>query len=71
MKVKHGEARAASSGTTFQVAFHPGATGLRSALVSIACDDPVANPVTFAIQGTGLNSRAIAVTGNGGGHHHW
>jgi len=45
---------AANGGTTtFQVAFDPGATGLRSATLSIANDDTDENPYDFAIQGTG------------------
>jgi len=41
------------SNTTFQVTFDPSATGLRTATLSIACDDANENPYNFAIQGTG------------------
>ncbi|MBL9130646.1 MAG: choice-of-anchor D domain-containing protein, partial [Verrucomicrobiaceae bacterium] len=50
---------AASGGTsTFQVVFDPAATGLRSATVSIASNDPSIPTFTFDIQGTGLSSNA-------------
>lgn len=39
--------------TTFLVNFAPTATGIRTATISIANDDPTKNPYTFAIQGTG------------------
>jgi len=40
--------------TTFIITFAPGASGVRTATVSIANDDPDENPYTFAIQGIGL-----------------
>ncbi|MCF7673885.1 MAG: choice-of-anchor D domain-containing protein [Akkermansiaceae bacterium] len=40
--------------TTFQVTFGPGASGLRTATLSVASDDSDENPYDFAIQGTGL-----------------
>ena len=49
-----GTSVAASGSTVFLVAFYPSGTGLRSALVSIASNDPDDNPFTFAIQGTGV-----------------
>jgi len=39
---------------TFQITFDPSVTGLRSANLSIANDDPTQNPFTFAVQGTGV-----------------
>jgi alpha-tubulin suppressor-like RCC1 family protein len=39
--------------TTFQVTFTPGASGLRSATLSITNDDAARTPYVFAIQGTG------------------
>jgi hypothetical protein len=39
--------------TLFSIQFAPSVDGLRHAIVSIANDDPDANPYTFAIQGTG------------------
>lgn len=43
----------ARTNTTFQVTFNPSALGLRTALVSIASDDPDESPYTFAVQGQG------------------
>jgi hypothetical protein len=43
----------APGATTFQVTFNPSATGLRTATLSFANDDPDENPYDFAIQGTG------------------
>ena len=54
-----GSTIAAGGSLTFQVTFAPSATGLRTATVSIANDDPSENPYDFAIQGTGI-------TGGGG-----
>lgn len=55
----------ASPGTTsFDILFNPSASGLRTALVTIASDDANEDPYTFAIQGTGGDPE-IAVTGNG------
>jgi hypothetical protein len=39
--------------TTFKITFDPQALGLRTAIVSIANDDPDENPYTFAIAGVG------------------
>ena len=39
--------------TTFQLVFQPTAAGLRTAIVTIANDDPNKNPYTFTVQGTG------------------
>lgn len=44
---------AAGAATTFQVAFSPNATGLRSAVLTIRSDDIDEGTYTFAIQGTG------------------
>lgn len=41
---------------SFVVSFDPSATGLRTAVVSINNDDSTADPYTFAIQGTGIES---------------
>ncbi|MBN2029166.1 choice-of-anchor D domain-containing protein [bacterium] len=40
--------------TWFRVQFQPGATGLRTATLSIANNDPDENPYNFTIQGTGI-----------------
>ena len=42
--------------TTFQVTFDPSALGLRTATLSIANNDSVANPFHFNIQGTGISA---------------
>jgi microcystin-dependent protein len=42
--------------TTFQVTFHPGATGVRTASLSMASDDANENPFDFAISGQGTNT---------------
>ncbi|MFC2077258.1 choice-of-anchor D domain-containing protein [Candidatus Bipolaricaulota bacterium] len=49
--------------TTFQVTFDPNTTGLHTATVSIANDDPDENPYTFDIQGTGTFDQS---SGGGG-----
>ncbi|HIG29195.1 MAG TPA: choice-of-anchor D domain-containing protein [Verrucomicrobiales bacterium] len=54
----------ASGSKTFVVTFDPGATGTRSATVSIANDDSDENPYTFAIAGTGTLAPEIALSGN-------
>lgn len=41
------------STATFKIKFHPVASGLRTATVSIDNNDPDENPYTFAIEGTG------------------
>lgn len=45
--------------TTFVVTFDPSASGLRTAMVSLANDDSDENPYTFAIQGSGNNPPMI------------
>ena len=44
-----------ASNSNFEITFTPGSTGLKTATVEIASDDPDAfeNPYTFSIQGTG------------------
>ena len=54
---------AVSNGTTFQITFDPSASGVRSATVSFATDDPDENPFNFSIQGTGEVTPEIAVLG--------
>lgn len=49
----------ARANDTFQISFDPSATGLRSAMVSIASDDPDESPYTFAIQGTGTSGGGV------------
>ena len=44
---------APAGSTNFEVTFDPSASGLRSAMISIANDDADENPYDFAIQGTG------------------
>ncbi|MCI0536805.1 MAG: choice-of-anchor D domain-containing protein, partial [Verrucomicrobiales bacterium] len=44
---------APNGNTTFTVHFDPSATGVRSATISIANNDPDENPYNFSIQGTG------------------
>jgi hypothetical protein len=51
--------------TTFTITFDPSATGLRSATVSIANNDPDENPYNFAIQGTGQGEPEMDVSGLG------
>lgn len=46
---------AASGSTTFIVQFTPSASGVRTATISIANDDPNENPYDFKIQGTGVD----------------
>ena len=50
------------SNTTFQITFDPSASGTRTAIVSIASNDPNENPYTFAIQGVGLNPPDLFIT---------
>ncbi len=51
--------------TTFTIVFDPSATGLRTALATIASDDPDENPYTFSIQGTGAVAYYVDIaTGN-------
>ena len=44
----------ASRQTLFHVTFAPGALGLRTASLRVACDDPVHPSFEFAVQGTGI-----------------
>ncbi len=46
---------ATGASTTFRIAFAPGSTGLKSALVTLANNDSDENPFTFQIQGQGDN----------------
>lgn len=56
---------AAGASTTFVVTFIPGATGTRSATISIANDDSDENPYNYSIQGTGASNTAeIEIRGN-------
>ncbi len=55
----------AGDSLAFEVTFDPTAVGLRSASISIASDDEDENPFNFNIQGTGVASSEINVTGNG------
>ncbi len=45
--------------TTFTITFDPSDPGLRTATVSIACNDPDEHPFIFAIQGTGLTHAEV------------
>ena len=57
---------ASGGGTeTFIVTFNPSAAGLRTASISIANNDSDENPYNFDIQGTGLVSPEMDVSGNG------
>ena len=49
---------------SFTITFDPSATGLRTATVSLANDDPDENPYDFAIQGTGTAAPEMDVEGN-------
>ena len=51
--------------TSFTVVFNPSASGLRSAIVSIANSDADENPYTFSLQGTGTVFPEVEVRGNG------
>ncbi len=53
---------AAGGSTTFQISFVPGAAWLRMATLTIASDDPRANPHDFAIQGNGAVMIAASYT---------
>lgn len=53
----------AGDSTSFVIQFTAGATGTRSATLSIANDDSDENPYNWSIQGTGI-TREIAVSGN-------
>ncbi len=51
----------------FVIRFRPSANGIRTAMVSIANDDPSKNPYTFAIQGMGEGVPVIKKIAVGGG----
>lgn len=55
---------AVNSSTTFKITFDPNTTGLRTADITIANDDPFSNPYNFTIQGTGTAAPEIALEGN-------
>ncbi len=57
---------AAGGTTTFTITFDPGATGLRTATVSIANDDANENPCNFDVRGTGI-APEMDVSGLGDG----
>ncbi len=54
---------AVSASTTFIVTFLPTAAGVRTAILSIASDDPNENPYDFTLQGFGTNQE-MDVQGN-------
>ncbi len=54
---------AVSGSTTFQITFTPSATGLRTAMVSIATNDANENPFDFAIQGYKTGTFTVTQTG--------
>jgi len=56
---------AAGANTTFTVRFAPTASGVRSALVSIANNDADENPSTFTIQGNGTGNLPDRILRNG------
>ncbi|MCJ7823807.1 MAG: choice-of-anchor D domain-containing protein, partial [Anaerolineales bacterium] len=45
--------------TTFDITFNPSATGIRTATLSIANDDPDEDPYNFSIQGNGVTPLSI------------
>ncbi|MBT6554475.1 MAG: choice-of-anchor D domain-containing protein [Candidatus Marinimicrobia bacterium] len=57
---------APSSTVAFTVAFDPSGTGLREANISIGNSDPTGgeNPYSFNIQGTGITTPEMSVSGN-------
>jgi hypothetical protein len=55
---------AAGGTTTFSVTFDPGATGTRTATLTIANNDANENPYNFSIQGTGTAAPEINLVGN-------
>lgn len=57
--------------TTFTVQFAPSAAGLRQAEVSIPSSDPLANPYTFAIEGTGETNVPHRPSHYAWYHWHW
>jgi hypothetical protein len=50
----------ATNFTTFTVTFAPGALGVRNAMISIANNDPLKNPFSFALKGTGSTVTGIS-----------
>lgn len=50
--------------STFTIEFDPGATGIRTGIVSIINSDPDDDPYVFTIQGTGVTPE-IGLSGNG------
>jgi endo-1,4-beta-D-glucanase Y len=70
-----GASLAGNSSTTFTVTFAPGSTGLKTATISIASNDPNENPYTINLVGTGtvtatapkisVSYNGTAVTNNG------
>ncbi len=60
---------AAGTSATFQVMFHPGAVGERTAVLSIPDNDPTQAPYTFNIVGTGTvaGPSQLVVDDSGGG----
>jgi hypothetical protein len=60
---------AAGQSSTFTLVFTPGAAGARSATMLIASNDPVKNPFSVALSGTGVvvATPEIVVTGNSNG----
>ncbi len=60
---------AAGASATFQVMFHPGAVGERTAVLSIPDNDPTQAPYTFNIAGTGTAAgpSQLVVDDSGGG----
>ncbi len=60
---------AAGASATFQVMFHPGAVGERTAVLSIPDNDPTQAPYTFNIAGTGTAAgpSQLIVDDSGGG----
>ncbi len=53
----------ADGSTTFEITFDPSVVGIRTAVVSIAGNDPDENPYSFTIQGNGSNVPPVAVAG--------
>lgn len=54
-----------SSTVAFTVEFNPSGTGLRQAIISIDNSDQDESPYTFDIQGTGVTTPEMTVSGNG------
>lgn len=53
-----------SNCSVFEISFYPTSTGLKSAVVSIANDDPDENPYNFTIQGTGIGPDSYETDNN-------